>query len=113
MSLQEPPDPNQSPSSTPWTQPLADHTGSTSGSRPLTALPSRSARILAFASILVGGVCGGVIGAAIVGVQCTGNCATAEAIGALLGAVVIALGVSVIAVLALRAMGEWRQQLLE
>jgi hypothetical protein len=43
-----------------------------------------------------------------VNVQCTGDCTTSSALGGLTGAVVGALGVAVVAVLALRAMGEWR-----
>ena len=72
-----------------------------------TALPSVQARLLAFASILVGGVLGGLIGFGIVDVQCTGDCGTATGIGALVGAVVAAVGVGIVAVLVLRAMGEW------
>jgi len=53
-------------------------------------------------------VCGGLIGYAIVEVQCKdGNCATAEGVAAVIGAVLAAGGVAVVAVLVLRAMGEW------
>jgi hypothetical protein len=76
--------------------------------RPLSALPSPFARGIAFVSILLGGLAGGLIGAGFVGLQCTGSCATAKATGVLVGAVVAALGTSVVAVLALRAMGEWK-----
>jgi hypothetical protein len=78
-------------------------------SRPLSALPSARARALAFAAILVGGLAGALIGYGFVDVQCTGECATPDAIGALIGAVLAAAGTAVVAVLALRAMGEWRQ----
>jgi hypothetical protein len=74
-----------------------------------SALPSRAARLLAFAAILVAGVCGGLIGYAVVNVSCKGSCATPEGAGALTGAVVAAGGVAVVAVLVLRAMGEWRR----
>jgi len=77
-------------------------------SGPDSALPPVGARVLAFVAILVGGACGGVIGAAVVNVQCAGDCTTPSSIGGLLGAIVGALGVAVVAVLALRAMGEWR-----
>jgi hypothetical protein len=73
-----------------------------------SALPSRGARLLAFASILVGGLCGGVIGFSVTRLQCAGDCTTNKSVGGLVGAVVGALGVAVIAVLALRAMGEWK-----
>lgn len=75
---------------------------------PDSALPPVGARVLAFVAILVGGACGGVIGAAVVNVQCAGDCTTPSSLAGLLGAIVGALGVAVVAVLALRAMGEWR-----
>lgn len=77
--------------------------------RKLTALPSRRARILAFAAILVGGVASGLIGWSFVDLQCTGDCGTAEGVGALVGGTIGAIGVAIVSVLALRAMGEWRQ----
>ena len=73
-----------------------------------SALPSRGARILAFVAILVGGLCGGLIGFSVTRLQCAGDCTTNKSIGGLVGAVAGALGVAVIAVLALRAMGEWK-----
>lgn len=72
------------------------------------ALPSTAARVLAFVSILVGGLCGGLIGWAFVDLQCEGDCGVAAGIAGVVGAVVGAGGVAVVAVLALRAMGEWR-----
>jgi hypothetical protein len=77
--------------------------------RPLSALPSTRARVLAFAAICVGGLAGALIGFGFVDIQCTGNCTTPNSIGALTGAVLAAAGTAVVAVLALRAMGEWRQ----
>jgi hypothetical protein len=74
---------------------------------PESAAPSVGARVLAFASILVAGVCGGLIGYAFMDLQCTGDCGTQKGLGALVGAVGAAVGVAVIAVLTLRAMGEW------
>lgn len=76
--------------------------------RPLSAIPSPLARALAFVAILVGGVAGGLIGFGFVDLQCTGDCTTAAAIGAVVGALVAAAGTAVVAVLVLRAMGEWR-----
>lgn len=72
----------------------------------LSALPSPAARGLAFASILVGGLAGGLIGWAFVNLQT--DSAVAAAIGAFVGAVAAAAGVAVVAVLVLRALGEWR-----
>ena len=73
-----------------------------------SALPSTGARVLAFLAILVGGVCGGLIGFAVTDLQCSGGCGTGKGIGGVVGALVGSLGVAVVAVLALRAMGEWK-----
>ncbi len=77
--------------------------------RPLSALPSRRARALAFAAILVAGGAGGLIGSSFVNLQCRGDCTTPSGIGALVGAAAAATGVAVVSVLVLRAMGEWRR----
>jgi hypothetical protein len=77
--------------------------------RPLSALPSPAARAAAFTAILLGGVAGAVIGYTLVKLQCTGSCDTPKGLGLLIGAVVAAGGMSVVAVLVLRAVGEWRQ----
>jgi hypothetical protein len=74
-----------------------------------SALPSRTARGLAFAAILVAGACGGLIGYAIVDVQSKAASATAKGGAAVIGAVVAAGGVAIVAVLVLRAMGEWHK----
>jgi hypothetical protein len=63
---------------------------------------------MAFLAIIVGGLAGGLIGFGFVDLQCTGDCTTAAAIGAAIGAVVAAAGTAIVAVLGLRAMGEWR-----
>lgn len=75
----------------------------------LSALPSRVARAVAFASILLGGLAGGLIGYALADVQCTGDCDVALGIGVVAGSVVSAGGTAVVAVLGLRALGEWRE----
>jgi hypothetical protein len=75
---------------------------------PPSAIPSVAARGLAFAAILVAGACGGLIGYAVVRVQCDGDCALPNGLGAFVGAVVAAAGVAVVSTLVLRAMGEWR-----
>ena len=72
------------------------------------ALPSTGARVLAFLAILLAGVCGGIIGYAFVDLQCEGDCTVQRGLGALTGALIGAVGVAVVATLALRAMGEWR-----
>ena len=74
----------------------------------LSALPSSVARILAFVSILAGGAIGAVIGYGVTKVSSANASSTALGIGALVGALFIAGGIAVVAVLVLRAMGEWR-----
>ena len=81
----------------------------TDDERPLSALPSPAARVAAFVSILLGGLAGGLIGYTLVELQCTGECAVQRGLGALIGAVLAAGGMSIVAVLVLRAVGEWRQ----
>ena len=78
-------------------------------SRPLSALPSPLARALAFVAILIGGAAGGVIGWALVDVGCTGGCGTSSAIAGIIGAIIGAGGTAIVAVLVLRAMGEWHE----
>ncbi len=78
--------------------------------RSLSALPSRTARVVAFSSVLVAGLAGGTIGYALVDVQGTGECAVPTGIGMVVGSVGFALGMSIVAVLGLRAVGEWRER---
>lgn len=73
-----------------------------------TALPPVRARVAAFAAIVVSGLSGLLIGSSLVRIQCTGDCGTPIGLGALAGAVLGAGGVAVVAVLVLRAMGEWQ-----
>ncbi len=77
--------------------------------RPLSAIPPVAARAIAFVAILLGGLAGGLIGFALVDLQCEGDCGVAKGIGLLVGALVCAIGMAVVGVLALRAMGEWRE----
>lgn len=72
-----------------------------------TATPSAPARGLAFISIVIGGLCGGLIGFAFTELQCDDGCTTLAGLGGLVGAVIGAVGVAVVAVLVLRAMDEW------
>lgn len=75
---------------------------------PDAALPPRGARILAFVAILVAGVCGGLIGWAVTDIQISSDNSPLPAIGGIVGAIIAAGGVAVVAVLTLRAMTEWR-----
>lgn len=71
-------------------------------------LPSRTAFLLAFSSIVVAGLLGGIIGFGLGDLSSEGN-ATAAVLGAVVGALVAAGGVGVVAVLVLRAQAEWRR----
>lgn len=72
------------------------------------ASPPVWARLLAVFSIVIAGVAGGLIGWSVTDLQCTGDCSTTAALVGVVGAVVCAVGVAVVAVLTLRAMSEWR-----
>ncbi|HEY8059177.1 MAG TPA: hypothetical protein VID94_10515 [Acidimicrobiales bacterium] len=72
--------------------------------------PSLLARTLTVASVLAAGACGGLIGWAVVDLQCTGDCTVPSGLGALIGALLAAVGTAVICVLAVQAMAEWHQQ---
>ena len=75
----------------------------------MSALPSPLARGAAFAAILLAGLAGALIGYSLVELQCDGDCGLPIGIGIFLGAVVAAGGMSIVAVLVLRALGEWRE----
>lgn len=75
----------------------------------LSALPSRTARVLAFVAILIGGGAGALIGYALADIQSDNASNVTHGIGILLGATISAGGTAVVAVLVLRALGEWRE----
>jgi len=75
----------------------------------LSALPSRTARAIAFTSIVIAGTAGGVLGFGIVDLQCTTSCAVPQGIGILTGSLFVAGGTAIVCVLVLRALGEWRE----
>ena len=72
------------------------------------ALPSKRARFLAFAGIVVAGVCGALAGYAFGDLQ--GSSSGVSALWGLGGGVGAAVGVAIVATLILRAMDEWQQQ---
>ena len=76
--------------------------------RPLSALPSPLARIVAFISVLVGGLGGSLIGYLLVDIQYDGASVIPLGLGLVIGAIAAAGGTAIIAVLVLRATGEWR-----
>lgn len=71
-------------------------------------LPSRWAYLLAFGGVVLAGVLGGIIGYGIADVSSHSD--VSHVVGALVGAIIGAGGVGVVAVLVLRAMAEWRRQ---
>ena len=77
--------------------------------RALSALPSVGVRVAAFAAILLSGLAGGLIGYSLIDLQCEGDCAVPTGIGLLVGALTAAIGMAVVAVLVMRALGEWRE----
>ena len=66
-------------------------------------------RIGAFAAILLSGLAGGLIGYSLISLQCEGNCGLPQGLGLLLGAIIAAGGMAIVAVLVMRAIGEWRE----
>jgi len=73
-----------------------------------SALPALGLRIGAFLAIILAGVCGALIGYAFADLQCVDSCDTWRGIGTLAGAAIAAIGVTIVVVLALRAMDEWQ-----
>jgi len=71
-------------------------------------LPSRTAFLLAFLSILVAGLFGGIIGYGLGDISDEGNGTLQPLLWAVIGAVIAAGGVGIVAVLVLRAQAEWR-----
>ena len=77
--------------------------------RRLSALPSVLARAVAFVSIIVAGFAGALIGFTLIDLQCQGACDVPNSIGLIVGAITGAFGMGVVAVLVLRATGEWKE----
>jgi hypothetical protein len=73
-------------------------------------MPSRTAFLLAFSSVVVAGLFGGIIGYGLADVGCTGDCEGSKLLGTLIGSTLAAGGVGIVAVLVLRAMAEWRRK---
>ncbi len=95
----------------PVDQPLsrAIDRGLDTSSRPLSALPSVGVRIGAFVAICLSGLAGALIGSSLISLQCEGDCTVPLGLGLLIGAVIAAGGMAVVAVLVMRALGEWRE----
>jgi hypothetical protein len=75
----------------------------------LSALPSVAVRVAAFSAICLSGLAGAMIGYSLIALQCEGDCGVAKGLGLLIGALTAAAGMAVVAVLVMRALGEWRE----
>ena len=64
---------------------------------------------MAFVAILIGGLAGALIGYSLADIQIENAGGLAHGIGILIGATSSAAGTAVVAVLVLRALGEWRE----
>ena len=74
-----------------------------------SGLPSRGAYVLAFFSVVVAGGLGGVIGYGLADLGSEGDSTLVNLAGLVVGALVGAVGVGIVAVLVLRAMAEWQR----
>lgn len=72
-----------------------------------SAAPPLFARILAVAAIVIAGLCGGLIGYAVMDLQCDDGCTTVAGFVGVASAIGAAVGVAIVSVLTLRAMSEW------
>ena len=73
-----------------------------------SSIPSVKARLLAITAITISGLCGGLVGYAVTDLQCENKCDTLSGSIGLGSALLCALGVSIVANLALKAMSEWK-----
>ena len=71
-------------------------------------MPSRVAFLASFFGVVFAGIFGGVIAYGLVDVGCDGRCEGSKLLAVVIGSVLAAGGVGIVAVLVLRAMGEWR-----
>ncbi|MDE0268029.1 MAG: hypothetical protein OXI96_03205 [Acidimicrobiaceae bacterium] len=75
---------------------------------PMDPTPSVTARILAFGSIVISGTCGGLIGFAVIDLQCNGECQILAGIVGSIAASATSIGTAIVAILMLRSSIEWR-----
>ena len=68
----------------------------------------RYAYFVAFLAVVVGGLSGAAIGYGLIAIDCDKDCGTAQGVAGLVGGLMGAAGVAVVAVLVLRALAEWR-----
>jgi hypothetical protein len=87
----------------------ATHSPRRAEASPPSHAAGRWAALAAFLAVVAGGLSAAAIGFGLVSIDCTGDCGTAEGIGAIVGGLVGAVGVAIVAVLVLRATAEWRR----
>jgi len=75
----------------------------------LSALPSVAVRITAFVAICLSGIAGAMIGYSLISLQCEGDCGLPKGLGLLIGSLTAAIGMAIVAVLVMRALGEWKE----
>lgn len=73
-----------------------------------TSAPNRIVRVVAMLSILLAGLCGGLIGYVVTDLQCHDGCRSVSGFVGVVSAIACASGVAVVVVLALRASAEWK-----
>lgn len=78
--------------------------------RPSSAIPPVAARVIAFVTILLAGSIGGLIGYFLGSAGTSSPSPLGVGIAILIGSVSAAGGTAVVAVLGLRAMGEWNNR---
>ena len=89
-------------------QAAADPDSSATAPEPLRpAAPSKASQALAFAGIVIAGICGGLAGYAFGDLQCEQGCPLEASLWGAGGALLAAIGVGVVATLTLRATTEW------
>ena len=76
---------------------------------PPPTLPRRGPLLLAFAAIIVGGAFGALIGYGLTDISAQGASLLEAFLGGLIGGVIGAAGIGIVAVLTLRAMAEWKR----
>jgi len=65
-------------------------------------------RIAALVAVIIAGLCGGLIGYAVMDLQCDEGCPVAAGSVGVASAALAAVGVAIVAVLTLRALSEWQ-----
>jgi hypothetical protein len=90
-------------------EPLADDGGEPIGREAPPTMPTRTAYLLSFGAVVIGGLFGGIIGYGLADISSEDASTASKLLATFIGAVFAAGGVGIVAVLVLRAMAEWRR----